>query len=76
MLPKLKAKLFPKMFSAEVGRFRVQVMGKNVQIFATPPDSMIDLKQKIDIRDRDDLESLSEAIQEVIKAYQSDDQPE
>jgi hypothetical protein len=72
----MKAMLYPKMFSAENGRFRVQVRGNNIQVFATPPDSHTDLKQKIDIRDRSDLENLSVAILAVIEAYKSDEQPE
>lgn len=76
MFPKMKTLLFPKMFSAEEGRFRVQVRGNNVQFFATPPDSPIEVRQKFDIRDRGDLENLSAAILAVIEAYNSDDQPE
>jgi hypothetical protein len=63
-----------KSFTSEVGKYRVQVTGKNVQIFYKKDDSVYEVRQSINIGDRQDLENLFTAIGSVIDLYsQSDD---
>jgi hypothetical protein len=62
------------MYSAEQGRFRVQIVGKKVTVFVKPPDSFTEVPQSIDIRELSDLRDMISAAQAALAAH--DDEPE